>query len=90
LGLQRSNTNIVRFLLQQKAVPNVLDASGNTPMHWAAEYDNEPVIRLLMEFGGSLSLNTKNDGGLTPLQAAKQNRSKKAVRTLRKLRSKRL
>jgi ankyrin repeat protein len=79
---KEGNTDIISLLLQSKASPNALDSDRNTPMHWAAEYNHGEVILLLMKHGGSSSQSITNDEGLTPLQVAKQNKSRKASRAL--------
>ena len=81
---KEGNTRITSLLLESKASPNALDSEGNTPMHWAAEYNHGKVILLLMKHGGSSSQSTTNEEMLTPLQVAKQNKSRNASRALQK------
>ena len=80
---KEGNLDIVRLLLQHGAFPNVLDTERNTPLHWAAEYDHKKIIQLLLENNCESSRHIKNEDGLTPLQVAKQNRSKQASAILR-------
>ena len=79
---KEGNLSVVQFLLQQGAVPDSLDTEGNTPMHWAAEYDREKVILLLLEYGTHSSRLIENEDDHTPLQVAKENGSKRALKVL--------
>jgi ankyrin repeat protein len=79
------NLAIVRTLLQHKACPHAVDADGNTTLHWAAEHNHEGVVLLLGEFADASLTSTRNHDGFTPIQLAKKNDSKGALRSLRKL-----
>ena len=81
---KEGNTKIIRFLLENWASPNALDSDGNTPMHWAAEYNHGKAIHLLIKYGGLASLNAINGEGLTSLQVAKLNYSRRASRAIQK------
>ena len=62
---------IVAVLLERGADPNYQDSEGNTPLHWASEYDHTDIVSLLCTCGASLS--TENDRGVTPAQLAQLN-----------------
>jgi len=50
---------------------NTKGFGGYTPLHWAAERNNEELFRLLLM--GGANINEKNNDGLTPLDLASKN-----------------
>lgn len=59
------NTHLLHELLLLGANPNVTDADGNTPLHFAASFNDAQAIRLLLDYGAELSVH--NAAGLSPL-----------------------
>lgn len=59
------NVHLLQALLQRGANPNVADADGNTPLHFAASFNDAQAIRLLLDYGADLS--SRNATGFTPL-----------------------
>src|SRR5437868_3557273 len=52
LAAQNNNTGLVKFLLDNGANPNIKDTiHGNTPLHFAAFFQNREMIQLLLSFG---------------------------------------
>ncbi|MDB4664824.1 CotH kinase family protein [Verrucomicrobia bacterium] len=60
-------TQMVAFLLDMEADPNLRSSDGGTPMHGAAFLGHVEVIEMLIE--GGASVNPSNDRGETPLDA---------------------
>ena len=59
-------TVMAAFLLSSdKAEVNVGDDSGRTPLSWAAQSDNEGVVKLLLAAGADV--NVRDKGGRTPV-----------------------
>ena len=63
-------------LLESGADPNLPDANGDTPLHFATQVFDTALVSLLA--GAGADVNTLNDGGETPLQVAR-NRANPAV-----------
>ena len=59
------NAHLLQELLLCGANPNVADADGNTPLHFAASFNDAQAIRLLLNYGAELSV--RNVAGLSPL-----------------------
>ncbi|MBN9693031.1 MAG: ankyrin repeat domain-containing protein [Verrucomicrobia bacterium] len=58
----------VRQALDQGAPVSAVDATGSTPLHWAAVYGGADTLRLLIERGADV--NATNAAGATPLMRA--------------------
>ncbi len=63
-------TNIARMLLENNAVPNVVQQSGITPLHSAAQNGNIEMIIMLLEKGADVNL--RMEGGKLPSDLAKE------------------
>jgi ankyrin repeat protein len=61
---------VTRVLLKYKAMPNVRDKSGRTPLWVAANRVSARVVQLLLDAGSSVD--DPNDDGVTPLLAASE------------------
>ena len=67
----------VKLLLDHGANPNALDHRNKTPMHTAARFGSEPVMKILMDAGGDPTIATT--AHLTPHEEAIANGNKGAV-----------
>jgi membrane protease YdiL (CAAX protease family) len=76
----RSYPEMVRFLLEKGANPNVKDMDGQTPLILAAEKNQLESIKLLLARGADL--NWKNERGFTALRAAVQYNRLESARLL--------
>lgn len=70
LGIAAANgkTDIVEFLLTQKADANLADDGGSLPLHWAAGYGFTEIVRQLIK--ATVDINTKSKTGNTALSVA--------------------
>jgi len=59
---------VVQFLLGKNADSNASDASGRTPMHWAAICNAKGSAEILLVHGADINFTTKE--GATPLHFA--------------------
>ena len=64
----KSNTEIVRMLLENGADTEVENQHGVTPLHWAAEKGNDDIAEMLIEHGADVNHQSKNGGN--PLVSA--------------------
>jgi len=56
---------VVKALVARKANLDARDSTGETPLHWAARYDDMEIVRLLIEAGADVTV--KDREGRTPL-----------------------
>jgi len=68
---------IIKILLEHKAMIDVTDRAGFTPLHLAAQRNNVEAVELLLRNGADLSI--KNFGGDTPSQVANSEEVKKML-----------
>ncbi|MDF3047437.1 MAG: serine/threonine-protein phosphatase 6 regulatory ankyrin repeat subunit A-like [Candidatus Midichloriaceae bacterium] len=71
---------IVKLLFEKGADPNLSDAYGRTPLHFAAEGDNTKAIDLLLQH--QANLNVADYIGKLPLHFATKGGSKNAIKLL--------
>lgn len=62
------NAAILKALLERGADPNVSDAEGIAPLHYACEWDYTASVRLLLQYGANV--NRPDRDGETPLHYA--------------------
>ncbi|KZS14880.1 Histone-lysine N-methyltransferase EHMT1 [Daphnia magna] len=67
-GCEHQRVDIVKYLLQCKADPNVRDAEQNVALHWAAYSGSVDIVALLLDQG--CDVNAANVHGDTPLHTA--------------------
>ena len=67
-------------LLESGADPNLPDANGDTPLHFAAQVFDTALVSLLT--GAGAGVNTQNGSGETPLQAARDHANAAVARRL--------
>ncbi|XP_041374689.1 serine/threonine-protein phosphatase 6 regulatory ankyrin repeat subunit B-like [Gigantopelta aegis] len=63
-----SPMEVIKRLVEKGAKLNVVDASGNTPLHIAAHYSSVDVVRYLVEKG--LQIDLPNGNGAMPIHLA--------------------
>lgn len=77
---QQPRPDMVRFLLEKGADPNLHDSHGRTPLIAASEQDQWANIRLLIAHGAAL--NWQDEKGFTALRAAAEYNHVEAARLL--------
>jgi hypothetical protein len=80
MAAYKSNPEMVSFLLEKGANPNVKDSDGETPLIIAAEKNQSAIINLLVAKGAKL--NWQNERGFTALRQAVQFNRMEAARVL--------
>jgi len=72
-----------QFCIKQGLAIGLQDTQGRSALHWACSQDNVSIVQMLveeLEIQGNMDpLSTKDDGGVTPLELAKQRESRKVV-----------
>merc|ERR1719265_3117452 len=72
---------VVKQLLDARANPHSVDASGNSGLHYAAGYGRKELLEYLLKIGGNV--NQPNAQGQTPISVATQNKQEAAIQILR-------
>merc|ERR1712050_541359 len=72
---------VVRLLLDNRANPFAVDASGNSGLHYAAGYGRRELCEYLPKVGTSVT--QTNSQGQTPLSVATQNRQADTIAVLK-------
>merc|ERR1711879_164236 len=72
---------IVKLLMDKKANPAEVDASGGSGLHYAAAYGRKELLEFLIKAGGNV--NTKNTAGQTPLALATKNKQNATMELLK-------
>jgi len=82
-GAARTNhQEIVQILIDNKANVNIATPDGKeTPLHYAAKYNNPDVVKLLLSKGADKS--AKDSQGLSPYDAAKKDNADKVLDLLK-------
>ena len=65
-------TKIVKFLLNKGANTNLQNYDGDTPLHLAARYEMEYIVKLLLYYNADV--NVLNEKDETAVNSAKNNR----------------
>ena len=76
-------TALKRFLMLRPQINNLADQAGKTLMHYAAEYNDVELAKILLASGFNCSKNTDNNG-VTPWQAALRTGSGRMAEFLQK------
>ena len=83
LAVMKGHNSIVRLLLEQPTLDlNLSDNGGTTALHFAAQYDNAEVVRLLLFDPRQNCVNPKDNYGKTPVMSAMFYRQENALREL--------
>merc|ERR1712061_457779 len=72
---------VVKLLLDNRANPFAVDASGNSGLHYAAGYGRKELVEYLLKVGASVS--QANSQGQTPLTVATTNRQEAVLEVLK-------
>merc|ERR1712061_867818 len=72
---------VVKLLLDNRASPFAVDASGNSGLHYAAGYGRKELCEYLLKVGTSVT--QTNSQGQTPLAVATQNRQADTIAVLK-------
>merc|ERR1712060_1024464 len=72
---------VVKLLLDNRANPFAVDASGNSGLHYAAGYGRKELCEYLLKVGTSVT--QTNSQGQTPLAVATQNRQADTIAVLK-------
>ena len=79
----QENLIIVKFLLKQKANPNLRAYDdGTTSLHWAAQVGNTEIVKALLEAGANPNARDTFSGS-TPLNLASSARYAETARVLK-------
>merc|ERR1711920_1141111 len=72
---------VVKLLLDNRANPFAVDASGNSGLHYASGYGRKELVEYLLKVGTSVS--QTNSQGQTPLAVATMNRQADTIALLK-------
>eukprot|EP00416_Gambierdiscus_australes_P029614 CAMPEP_0171093438 /NCGR_PEP_ID=MMETSP0766_2-20121228/39080_1 /TAXON_ID=439317 /ORGANISM="Gambierdiscus australes, Strain CAWD 149" /LENGTH=267 /DNA_ID=CAMNT_0011551887 /DNA_START=62 /DNA_END=865 /DNA_ORIENTATION=+ len=72
---------VVKLLLDSRANPYAVDASGNGGLHYAAGYGRKELVEYLLKTGAAV--NQANAQGRTPLAVATQNKQEATIQVLK-------
>jgi hypothetical protein len=73
---------LIKYLLDSGADPNLCDVAGNTPLISAARIGFLEAVHLILDRG--VKFNHKNDSGLTALNVAEQSAHHEIVQILKR------
>merc|ERR1712207_74670 len=80
-GIGANRIAVVKLLLDNRANPFAVDASGNSGLHYAAGYGRKELVEYLLKVGASVS--QANSQGQTPLAVATMNRQADTIGVLK-------
>jgi ankyrin repeat protein len=63
-----SNIKAIKWLLENEAITDLVDASGLSAVHYAAKLNQVTALILLIESGADVNSREENEHGRTPLQ----------------------
>jgi ankyrin repeat protein len=82
LAASHNHLKCVKYLLDNKANPNISDKMGYVPLHWAAKNGNVKIGKLLLK--NKASINPRGEYGRTPLDMAVRHHQVEFVKLLLK------
>jgi ankyrin repeat protein len=82
-GAARTNkAEVIEAIVNNKGDVNIKkDGTGDTPLHYAAEYNSMEAAQMLIKLGADKTV--KNDAGKTPYEVAKEKKSDKVIDLLK-------
>ncbi|WP_312298677.1 ankyrin repeat domain-containing protein [Chryseobacterium sp.] len=75
------NKDLVTYLLNKNADPNIADETGSTPLFWAVKFGNKELAELLLKNKADKSI--KDSQGMTPFEYALQTNNKDIINLLK-------
>ncbi|MGN7864593.1 ankyrin repeat domain-containing protein [Chryseobacterium sp. 22458] len=75
------NKDLVTYLLNKNADPNIADETGSTPLFWAVKFGNKELAELLLKNKADKSI--KDLQGMTPFEYALQTNNKDIINLLK-------
>lgn len=75
------NKDLVTYLLNKNADPNITDSTGATPLFWAVKFGNRELTELLIKHKADQS--KKDSMGMTPFEYALQTNNKDIINLLK-------
>lgn len=75
------NKDLVEYLLNKNADPNIADANGATPLFWAVKFGNKELAELLLKHKADKTI--KDSQGMTPFEYALQTNNKEIINLLK-------
>ncbi|KAI8393691.1 uncharacterized protein BYT42DRAFT_640825 [Radiomyces spectabilis] len=72
------------LLIRLGALVNIVDPTGNTPLHFASEFGGVPEVLSVLILEGQADLTIKNKKGLTPLDVCKSEEVRDCILGLEK------
>ena len=77
----RYNSELVEYLLQKKADPNITDTTGTTPLIWAVKMGNEELVTILLKYGAKKE--QADEMGITPFEYALKSQKTNIINLLK-------
>ena len=75
------NKDLVEYILNKNANPNIVDATGSTPLFWAVKFGNKELTELLLRHKADKSI--KDSQGMTPFEYALQTNNTEIINLLK-------
>ena len=75
------NKDLVTYILEKKADPNIADATGSTPLFWAVKFGNKELTELLLKYKADKTI--KDAQAMTPFEYALQTNNKEIINLLK-------
>ena len=81
LAAEKNDPELLRLMLSHASAPEITDAQGNTPLHYAAGWGRVENVRLLLAAGARQD--RRNRQGQTALEVAEESGRKRTTQLLR-------
>ncbi|WP_294205071.1 ankyrin repeat domain-containing protein [uncultured Chryseobacterium sp.] len=75
------NKELVQYILNKNADPNIADATGATPLFWAVKFGNKELVELLLQHKADKTI--KDEMGMTPFEYALQTNNQEIINLLK-------
>jgi len=76
----RGDLRLLQVLVENSANINLAERSGMTPLHWACQLGNEPMVKYLLE--NNADLNVRDNSNSTPIFRAKAEKRTEIIKLL--------